>query len=47
MDRRKYQAPQSESIAFVLNHSLLEMSEISSGNISGLDMDDPIFQNPF
>lgn len=44
---REYQSPRSESIAFVLDQSLLEMSEITSGNASGLDMDDPIFQNPF
>ena len=44
---REYQSPRSESIAFVLDQSLLEMSEITSGNASGLDMDDPIFHYPF
>lgn len=44
---RAYQSPESESIAFVLDKSLLQMSDLTSGNVSGLDMDDPIFQNPF
>ena len=44
---RAYQSPESESIAFVLDKSLLQMSDLTSGNASGLDMDDPIFQNPF
>lgn len=44
---RAYQSPKSEDIAFVLEISLLQASENPSGNASGEDMDDPIYQNPF
>ena len=39
--------PKSEDIVFVLEISLLQASENASGNASGEDMDDPIYQNPF